>query len=139
MKFTVIMNKEPKDKLDVFTKKLVQELPEEKPSIDFSKNVMQEIYALENATEPIVQKPLIPKTIWAVLIAVIVLASGYLFITVGTQDSILSGLELSKYTPSLSIEMPSMSVSNITVYGFIFLAVMISIQIGYIKNHYSRV
>ena len=138
MKFTVIMNKEPKDKLDLFTKKMVKEVPAEKPSIDFSKNVMDAIYAVEAERELKKNQPLISKRVWALFIGVIVAASVYLFATVGIENSLLSSLNLRQYTPTISYEIPTMSVSNVTIYGFVFLAVMISIQIGYIKNYYTK-
>ncbi|MBV1888420.1 MAG: hypothetical protein KUG51_03945 [Urechidicola sp.] len=139
MKFTVIMNKEPKDKLDVFTKKMVQNLPEEKPSVNFSKNVMDAIYALETAKELKKSQPLISNKVWFLFVMTILAATLYLVTNTSFADnSLLSKIDLSKYTNTLSLDMNlGFTVSNITIYGFIFLAIMVSIQIGYIKNYYN--
>lgn len=140
MKFTVIMNKEPKDKLDVFTKKMVNELPEEKPSLNFASNVMDAIYAVEEAKELKRSQPLISKRTWLLFVGVIIAATVYLVGSIGFSDStLLSKLNLGQYTSGLSFDFSlGFSVSNVTIYSFIFLAIMISLQIGYIKNYYSR-
>ena len=140
MKFTVIMNKEPKDNLDLFTKKMVKELPEEKPSLDFSKNVMDAIYAVEQAKELKRSQPLISKRTWLLFVGVIIAATVYLLKnTTFAENSLLSRIDFGTYTNGLSFDYSlGFTTSNVTIYAFVFLAIMISVQIGYIKNYYAR-
>jgi hypothetical protein len=139
MKFTVIMSDKQTDKLDAFTSKMVKESPVEKPSIDFSKNVMDAIYELE--TEKVVNQyePLISKKVWALMAMVIVLISVWLWKNTTLQSSgLFAGIDLSNYTHMISIEIPNFTVSSVTLYAFVFLAIMVFFQIGFIKNYYNR-
>ena len=138
MKFTVIMSDKQTDKLDAFTSKMVKESPVEEPSIDFSKNVMDAIYELEAENVVTQYEPLISKKVWILVAMVTVLISVWLYKNTTMKSSgLFSEIDLSNYTNKLSIEIPNFNVSNVTLYAFIFLAVMIFLQIGYIKNYYN--
>ena len=139
MKYTVIMSDKQMDRLDALTSKMVKETPQETPSINFSKNVMDAIYAIETAKELKKNQPLISKKVWLLFVGLIVASTIFLIRnTTFTENSLLSKIDLSKYTHALSFDMSlGFSVSNATIYGFVFLAIMVSVQIGYIKNYYS--
>lgn len=139
MKYTVIMSDKQMDRLDALTSKMVKETPQETPSINFSKNVMDAIYAIETAKELKKIQPLISKKVWLLFVGLIVAATMYLIRnTTFTENSLLSKIDLSKYTNALSFDMSlGFSVSNVTIYGFVFLAIMVTIQIGYIKNYFN--
>ena len=140
MKYIAIMSDKQTDRLDALTSKMVKETPQETPSINFSKNVMDAIYEVETERELKKNEPLISKKMWALFVGVLVAATFYLIkSTPLVSNNYLSNIDLSKYTNSISLDMNlGFTVSNITVYGFIFLAIMVSIQIGYIKNYYDR-
>lgn len=133
MKFTVIMNKEPKDKLDQLTKNMVQSLPEETPSFDFSSKVMDAIYDIEESVVLQKSKPLISKSIWALILTLVGAACIYLFNLVGTEESVIG-----KYVPEFSLQIPSLEVSNITLYSIVVIGIMVAIQFGFIRNYYSK-
>ena len=141
MKYIAIMSDKQTDRLDAFTSKMVKESPQETPSINFSKNVMDAIYAIETEKELKKNQPLISKKIWFLFVAIIIAATLFLIeSTPLTSSNYLSNINLSKYTNSLSLDMNlGFTVSNITIYGFIFLAIMVSVQIGYIKNYYNSI
>ncbi len=140
MKYIAIMSDKQTDRLDALTSKMVKETPQEKPSINFSKNVMDAIYTLEAESELKKNQPLISKKGWALFIGILVAATFYLLKSTELSNSgVLSKINLSRFTNTFSVDMNlGFTVSNITVYGFIFLAIMVSIQIGYIKNYYNR-
>ncbi|AOW21854.1 hypothetical protein [Urechidicola croceus] len=134
------MSKKSTDKLDVFTRKIVKELPEEKVSLSFSKNVMASINALE-VNETKVYKPLISKKVWFVIISSFIglIIYGWKLIP-EDQEGYLSEMsninigDILNYSPfDLNFK-----VSNITVYSFVFLALMISIQIIYFKHRIDK-
>lgn len=139
MKYTAIMSDKQMDRLDALTSKMVKETPQETPSINFSKNVMDAIYAIETAKELKKNQPLISKKVWLLFVGLIVASTIFLIRnTTFTENSLLSKIDLSKYTNALSFDMSlGFSVSNVTIYGFVFLAIMVSVQIGYIKNYYN--
>ena len=140
MKFTVIMSDKQTDKLDSFTSKMVKESPVEKPSIDFSKNVMDAIYELEAEKVVTQYEPLISKKVWTLVGMVTVLISVWLFKNTTMKSSgLMPEIDLSSYTDRISFEIPNFNVSNVTLYAFVFLAVMVFLQIGYIKNYYYKV
>ena len=89
------------------------------PSINFSKNVMDAIYAIETAKELKKNQPLISKKVWLLFVGLIVASTIFLIRnTTFTENSLLSKIDLSKYTNALSFDMSlGFSVSNVTIYG----------------------
>lgn len=134
------MNDKDNHLLDSFTKKMVKETPIEKPSVDFSSNVMDAINALEVKKATSKFEPLISKKVWLLISASIIASTVFLFKSgVHLNEGYLSKIDLSRLTNALSFETSyNLNVSNTALYGFIFLAIMIPIQIGYLKNYHSK-
>ena len=58
---------------------------------------------------------------------------------VNMNEGYLSKIDLSRLTSAISLESSyNFTISNTALYGFIFLAIMIPIQIGYLKNYHNR-
>lgn len=131
-------NKE--QRLDSFARKQIQELSLEKPSRGFSNAVMDAISNLE-AKSSFAYKPLIPKKVWLIAIAAIVAIvfipfqkqEGGLLEKVSLDFSFLDKVSL----PSIDL-FEGMSVSSTTFYAFLLFAIMISIQVFYIKGYFSK-
>ena len=129
---------EENKKLDAFLKKQIQEMPLESPSKNFTSNIM-DILNDEQVSVKIQYKPLISKKIWLAVAAVIV---AVMFIPFQKQEG---GL-LEKVTIDFSfLEKVSFSglldgvnVSTTAFYGLLFFAVMILIQITYLKQYVNR-
>ena len=129
---------EENKKLDAFLKKQIQEMPLESPSKNFTSNIM-DILNDEKVPVKIQYKPLISKKIWLAVVAVIV---AVMFIPFQKQEG---GL-LEKVTIDFSfLEKVSFSglldgvnVSTTAFYGLLFFAVMILIQITYLKQYVNR-
>lgn len=134
------MNDKEKDLLDDFINKMVKETPVEKPSVNFSANVMGAINALEAKKVTTTFEPLISKKIWLLISAGIIASTVFLFNSgVNLNESYLSRIDLSKLTNAISFETSyNFNVSNTALYGFVFLAIMIPIQIGYLKKLHDR-
>ena len=133
------MNDKEKNSFDNFIKKMVKETPVEKPSSDFSGNVMDVIRAIEVKNEKKVFEPLISKKVWLLIVSGIIALTAYLLKSgVHLNESYLSKIDLSKVTNAISIESSySFTISNTALYGFVFLAIMIPIQIGYLKKYHD--
>ncbi|MDT7832873.1 hypothetical protein RQM59_10815 [Flavobacteriaceae bacterium S356] len=127
-------------KLDRFAKKQIKNLELETPSKGFTKSIMDSISALETKNT-FVYKPLIPKKVWilsvAAILAIVLIPfqkqEGGLLEKVSLDFSFLDKVSL----PSLNL-FEGMNVSSTTFYGFLLFAVMISIQVFYIKGYFSK-
>ena len=139
MKYLTIMSDKQMDRLDAFTRKVVREIPLEKPSKDFSKNVMAEIYALEKRRVSQQYEPLISKKVWLLLLVFFIVMFLWVFNnSEGEATSTFSWVDLSSFTELISFDfLLNFKVSDVTVYAFVFMAIMVSVQIGYIKNYYN--
>ena len=134
------MNDKEKNLLNDFTRKMVKETPIEKPSIDFSRNVMNAINILEVKKAKRVFEPLISKKVWLLIsVGIIALAVFILKTGVNMNEGYLSKIDLSGFTNAISFETSyNFNISSTALYGFIFLAIMIPIQIGYLKNYHDK-
>lgn len=134
------MNNKDNHLLDDFINKMIKETPIEKPSIDFSSNVMDAINTLEVKKLTNTFEPLISKKVWLLILAGIISLVIFLLKTgVNMNEGYLSKIDLSRLTSAISLESSyNFTISNTALYGFIFLAIMIPIQIGYLKNYHNR-
>ncbi len=127
-------------RLDSFARKQIKELELEKPSKGFSNAVMDAISNLETKSN-FAYKPLIPKKVWLIAVAAIVAIifipfqkqEGGLLEKVNVDFSFLDKMSL----PSFDL-FDSVSVSSTTFYAFLLFAIMISIQVFYIKGYFSK-
>lgn len=133
------MNDKEKKILDSFTKKLVKEQPIERPSSAFLNNVMNAINAIETK-ESKVWKPLISTKTWLLIVASII---GSMFLLLKTTPietpKFLSKIDTSKLISTFSIDYSlSFTTSNTVIYGVLFFAIMMTIQIVYLKNYHNK-
>lgn len=127
-------------KLDSFARKQIQELELEKTSKGFTNSVMDAISALETKSS-FAYQPLISKKVWLAAVAVIVAIvfipfqkqEGGLLEKVSLDFSFLDKVSL----PSFDL-FDSVNVSSTTFYAFLLFAIMISIQVFYIKGYFSK-
>ena len=132
------MEENKNTQLDAFLKKQIQEIPLETPSQNFTSNIMDVLHD-ETAYSRIQYKPLISKKIWLALVAAIV---AVVFIPFQKQE----GGVLEKVTidfsfldkVSFSGLLDGISISTTAFYGLLFFAVMILIQITYLKEYVNR-
>lgn len=139
-KYIAVMNNKEKELLDNFTKKMVKNSPIEKPSKSFSKNVMNVINNLEAVKSTNVYEPLISKRTWFLIISSLIVSMVLLLKTTPIKmPNFISKIDTSGISSQFSFDMSmSFTASNVTLYGFLFLAIMAVIQFGYIKNYYSN-
>ena len=126
-------------KLTAFAKKYLKEIEFESPSIDFTSNIMDVISNLELAKSTVIYKPLISKKGWFLLATSIV---AVLFVSVkGVESKWLTFPELN-FSFLEKISVPSLfdgfSVSNTVLYTACLFAVLISIQLFYLKGYFEK-
>ena len=132
------MEENKNKQLDAFLKKQIQELPLETPSKSFTANIMSALQT-ESAFSHIQYKPLISKKIWlavaAVIVAVLLIPfqkqEGGLLEKVSIDFSFLDKI-------SFSGLLDGLTVSTTAFYGLLFFAIMIFVQVVYLRGYVDR-
>lgn len=127
------------EELDTFAKKYIKEIEVETPSVNFTDKLMnvlqQENSLIYKAT------PLISKKVWFILLGALVALIFIPFKKSEKKPAILDKVDLSFFE---KLEMPTLfdganlSVSTTTTYAFVFLAIMVTIQVYMLKNHFDK-
>jgi hypothetical protein len=124
--------------IDAFLKKQLQDLPLESPSQNFTANIMDVIQQEESAAS-IQYKPLISKKIWFLVAAAITAiffipfqkTEGSLLEKVSFDFSFLDQVKVSELFSGLS-------VSTTVFYGLLLFAVMMFVQVVYLKGYFAK-
>lgn len=124
--------------LDSFTKKYVKEIEQEQPSLNFTENLMQKI-ALETKSSVIKSKSLISKKGWFGIVVLLVSSLVIAFYQSGesrldTLNINFSFLDKLQFTNLFEV----VTISNTTLYAFLFFGLMIAFQITYLKNYFDK-
>lgn len=124
--------------LDAFAKKYVQEIEQEKPSIDFTASIMNKI-DLESRSEVFKTKALITKKGWFVIS---LLVSAVIFIPFNKSEKSVLNLPELDFSFFNKIQIPSLfesfSVSNTVLYAVVFFGLMFFAQVVFLKNHFNK-
>ena len=121
---------------DIFLRKYLKEVELQKPSIDFTSNVM-DVLAKEEKLALAKNEPLISTKVWLLVASFVGVCFYFVF-----KDNKSIGVSFPEVDLSFlnKIEMPNLlgnlSVSNSMIYIFGFFTVMIFVQIFFLKNHF---
>ncbi len=133
------MEENKEKELDIFVKRVVDEIGLEQPSIDFTKSVLSKIQS-ETKKSAISYKPLISKSAWVVLATIVF--GIFLYVIFGNPRMEINSPAFSVLNKlaafDFSVEIPYRSVSNIYVYGFLGLTFFMGIQIFVLKHHFDK-
>ncbi|MET1260923.1 hypothetical protein ABV409_16385 [Flagellimonas sp. DF-77] len=118
--------------------KFMVEAPLERPSADFTEKLMAKVAMLPKkgliAYKPLLSNKL--KIIWG-LVFVLLLAGLVPMVDAAAEGHVYGALAKS-YLKSVSAYLPSFEWSKSYVYGFVFMAVMVLIQVGYLKRFFEN-
>lgn len=132
------MEENKKHEIDAFLRKQLQEISLESPSKKFTSNIM-DVIEKEEVSVITKYKPLISKKVWFAAAAVIV---AILFIPFKKQEGgMLENISIDfSFLEKISISglLDGFDTSHAAIYGAILFAVMISIQVVYLKGYFSR-
>lgn len=126
------------EELDAFTRKYVKELEVEKPSLNFTANIMQSILQSEKS-EVFKATPLISRKVWAVLATILIVSIAYV-----SRGASLKWIKMPNIVLDMipQVQMPNLfeniNVSNTVLYTSFLFTVMIFLQIFFLKNHFTR-
>lgn len=130
-------NKDIKN-LDAFTKKYIKEIEIERPSVNFTANLMDIILQKENI-EVYKSKPLISTKIWIVLVGV--LTASILYVSRGSSLKSIKMPEINLGFLS-EVQMPNLfeglTVSNTMLYACFFFTIMFFGQVYMLKNYFTK-
>jgi hypothetical protein len=105
----------------------------EQPSLDFTDKVMSKVNAISNSSVTM-YKPLIPKSVWFVIVGAFIALVGYIYLNEPTTNSTwLDGLEISN-----PLENVSFNFSTTFMYAVVLLAIMLSIQVPFLKYYFNK-
>lgn len=127
------------EEIHAFTKKYVQEIPLETPSLDFTSNLMQKIGELQPFKSAITYKPLISKKAWFIVFAAIIAV--VLIPFKSSQESLFNLPELNfSFLEKLNFSglLDNINISNTTLYFAITFSVLVSIQLFYLKGYFEK-
>ncbi len=122
-------------RIEAFIDKLMADETLKQPSLDFTDNVMSKVEAISTAT---VYKPLIPKSIWFIIIGSFVALVGYIYFKEPlTSSGWLDRFNLSNISIN-PLQNVSFEFSKTLIYAMVFLAITVSIQIPLLKHYFSK-
>ncbi len=117
--------------------KMMNEIPLEKPSFDFTSKVMAQVLA--NKTNDITTyKPLISKPLLILIFGSFFILFGYCIINGNTESSNewFDSINLSQYYNNRLFL--GLKFSKITAYAVLLSTLMLFLQIPLLKNHFDR-
>jgi hypothetical protein len=122
-------------KIEAFIDKLMADETLEQPSLDFTDKVMSKVEAISRAT---VYKPLIPQSIWFIIIGSFIALVGYIYFKEPlTSSGWLDRFNLSNISIS-PLQNVSFEFSKTLMYAMVFLAITVSIQIPLLKQYFNK-
>ena len=124
-------------KIEVFIDQLMSEDVLEKPSLDFTNNVMFKVEALANS-KATVYKPLISKPVWFVILGSFLALVGNIYLKEPvTNSEWINRFDISIVANNLFGNF-SVNFSSTLMYAFVFLALMVSIQVPLLKHYFNK-
>ena len=140
MKPLKIMESHLEQHFDNLAKKVVKSSELEKPSLDFTANVMAKIEVQQEISSITVYKPLISKKAWFIIVAVVIASLTYAIFGVGVdglswgKEMDLSFISDNKFTKALG----SITFSKTLMYAIAFFGAAWFIQITMTKHYLDK-
>ena len=125
--------------LEDLVQKAIQSNEVEKPSLDFTANIMASVEAVY-ISEVTKYKSPISKTAWAVIFGIVGVLCAYLLLnSSGEESSWFSSIDYSFITESsLATGLSSLAIPSSVLYGIVALAVMTILQVPIYKRYYEK-
>jgi hypothetical protein len=120
---------EPYNKQDEILKKLVKEVPLEKPSLDFATKVLQQIEKQKASNS---YRPLISKTGWATITAIFILGIVWIYFNPASN---MYNLATTSFSEKMNFKnhFEGFVLSKTTLYAIGFMALFL-LQIPFLKR-----
>lgn len=123
--------------IEKLVERMLQEVEPDKPSIDFTTKVMADALAL-NKNRSMVYEPLLSRRTWIFIFLGIITVFIYSFITFGATTSGFN-LNITVFNlDRLEKILPSVQISSVTGNVIVFAALMVLIQILFLKKYLDK-
>ena len=132
--------KENTDKyLDDLAKKIIKEGLIESPSFSFTESVMSQVLNL-NKNHAIVYKPLISKSVWFLILAAIIMIVIYTVYFGGQSEDVswINRIDFGVLSNNRITHLFHFNFSKTFTYAVVFSAIMIGVQVVFLKNHFNQ-
>lgn len=125
--------------IEQLVNKIMQHDRLETPSSDFTRHVMQHLEAVERS-KATVYKPLISKPVWALIgFGVLGLIGFAIFGNSPAENTWMPEWNLNTlYDNSFTNTLSKIKFSSVTMYGVVFFALMLGIQIPLLKRQHDK-
>ncbi|MBK5208696.1 MAG: hypothetical protein JJE44_04230 [Flavobacteriaceae bacterium] len=125
--------------MDEFTKYIMMEADVEAPSADFLNKVMDSVKLESKLSLSEVYKPLISKSVWAIITAAIIALS--IFIVTGTSQNptMFSTIDLDIFNKINSVNLLGrIHFSDTFTLSFVLFSIFVILQLVVIKNYFNK-
>ena len=123
---------------EIFAKKYLREIKLQKPTPDFTANLMG-VIAKESKLIGLRNQPLISKKAWLLAVSFV---GACLFVVLKSQRSFTLALpEVNwNFLPKIEIPnfLPSVSISNVMLLCFGLFTLFFMVQVVFLKNHFEK-
>ena len=130
------MEEHNKEQLDDLMKKVMVSADLESPNDDFLIHLMDKIE--QESDEKIVYEPLISKRMWYLISAIVIILIKVIYFNLDYgKDSWFAFLN-DTWTLDYTTSFPEFQFSNTAIIATIFLALMLCLQVGWLKQYYNK-
>ncbi|NQY07696.1 MAG: hypothetical protein HRT68_16250 [Flavobacteriaceae bacterium] len=112
--------------LEDLVSKMIKEGGLEKPSVDFTSNLMNEI-----TIQKTVYKPLISKTVWVFIILAFLALGAFLLLNSNQKESL-------GWFDGMTLSLAECKVSKTVLYATTFMSLLLLLQIPILKNYFDK-
>lgn len=133
------MNENTDKYFENIANKVIKQSTIESPSFNFTDTVMSQILELNNSLAT-VYKPLISKNIWLLIFVVLTITIFYITYFGGQfgEGNWLSQVDFGMFSNNKISNLLSFNVSKTVTYAVVFLAIMVGVQVVYLKHHFNQ-
>jgi hypothetical protein len=124
--------------LEEFAGKLMNETSLEKPSAEFTSQVMAQVLATQGQTATR-YKPLISTPSWFIIFGAVAILMGYLFLNADAQTgSWFDDRGFNTVNDKILKSLAAFKFSGITLFTVVLLTAMLLVQITFIKRYFDK-
>ena len=130
------MEERNKEQLDELMKKVMVSTDLETPSDDFLVHLMDRIE--QESRAKIHYEPLISNKIWCLIGAIIIVLIKVVYYNLDYNQDSWFAVFNDTWTLDYTTNLPEFQFSNTTIIATIFLALMLCLQVGWLKQYYNK-
>jgi len=125
--------------IEEFTAFVMNEIDKDVPSHDFVMNVMKSVEVENEKSRLIIYKPLIPKSVWVLIIVLFLALTVYVFTGSTLNFYLISTLDINVLNELSEIDLfKHINFSRTFTLSFILFSVLVLVQLFVIKTYFNK-